>query len=382
MVELITALAIHACERLDREIVPSGASRPVPSRSGYPAADSAPLSCPMKLEFWRVSAAARMCFDGIDFDNSSVSKYCAVFSTTTLNEGSLPGTFTYLLNKVHKGGSAFSPAKRMIDQITYLAQIVLILSHIIEIESCEQIPLRLTSDHPFLASQMSIICKAPDARATVLAEEIFHAVAMLLSDGVFYVRDDKPRFSSRMTHFLFLWSDFGWSVYLDTVGDKDPAEVRRHLVHVKRGTPTNLKTNERKLLLRDGSGFTRKMYPDSFPLLNGGSYVPRCAAKVVRRVERWASRRQEFESTLYFDVQPSAEWRQYPVESLLGAFSDEGQQPQAARELVSPFEELGGYRKMQTCSGEHFRPQTTSAITKSSIDITIPSNLDLMQQHC
>jgi len=46
---------------------------------------------------------------------------------------------------------------------------------------------------------------------------------------------------------LYLCSDFGWSVFINTVIDEDPADIRLKLVYVIKGTPTNKRTNERKL---------------------------------------------------------------------------------------------------------------------------------------
>lgn len=38
---------------------------------------------------------------------------------------------------------------------------------------------------------------------------------------------------------ICLCSDYGWSVGLDTFGDKDPSQARPERIHVQRGTPAD-----------------------------------------------------------------------------------------------------------------------------------------------
>ena len=80
----------------------------------------------------------------------------------------------------------------------------------------------------------------------------------MLTQTELHPPDDDLWSASYMERFLFLCSDFGWSVYLDSVGDKDPANIRPEVVHVQRGTPTNLQTGERKfkMLKREYGGAT------------------------------------------------------------------------------------------------------------------------------
>jgi hypothetical protein len=74
----------------------------------------------------------------------------------------------------------------------------------------------------------------------------------------------------------------------------------------------NSKTGERKFKIRDGSGlvFRSALYPDSYPLSHGSDYIPRACARVISRQEYWSGRIQEFESSLYFKIEPSSEWRE------------------------------------------------------------------------
>ena len=74
----------------------------------------------------------------------------------------------------------------------------------------------------------------------------------------------------------FLVSDFGWTVYLPSFGDHDPANTVSERLLVKKGVPTNTKTGERKFRVR---GMTNVLGSRTMPgrrVTNRGMiYVPR-----------------------------------------------------------------------------------------------------------
>ena len=333
-VSYVAAIAIHASQRLDRDMQYHEEKYAIEETS-----DSVEPR-PTQIEYWRVVDAVHILFDGIAVDPRVVEAYLDYVRTTILDPYNGPVTFDAFLQKTRISSS--SAKARLFDTTKYLSRIVLIFAHVTDITACASVPLLITSDYVEMIQVMESLCKSPTARARIKAESIFHAVATLLIDGSSVLGSKTPEDS------LFLRSDFGWSVFLDTVGDRDPEKVRPELVHLKPGTPTNIRTNERKLLLLDGHGCARIHYPNNFPLLRGAAYIPRSAAKVSRRLEFWTSRTHEFESTLYFSVQPSAEWCTGKVEFPDGSSSQlsqaYGQGPPA---IVSPFEEIMGYREMQ-----------------------------------
>jgi len=115
-----------------------------------------------------------------------------------------------------------------------------------------------------------------------------------------------PRIHCTEGSFLvYLWSDFGWSVLLDT---EDPSDVRPEILHIKRGTPTHSQTSERKLRIRDGLGFTRA-YPRSYAIDRGVMYRPRSSGTTGLRSDFWSIQTEEFEHSIYFKIRPHEEWK-------------------------------------------------------------------------
>ncbi|MCJ1374663.1 hypothetical protein MMC20_005895 [Loxospora ochrophaea] len=125
---------------------------------------------------------------------------------------------------------------------------------------------------------------------------IFYYIAMLLVSGPFYGDDYKG---------VFLISDFGWSLFLNSVGDNDPGDSRPALLHIKPGVPVNNRL-ERKTRIRDTQEFIRNL--PSYSFADGGeTYVPRCETRITERSEYYGTRSKEFLLSIMFraDGQPT-----------------------------------------------------------------------------
>lgn len=303
-INLIISMAIIANGRIDRDSGHETSERQPPT----------PLQS-FSVEVWRILAAGKLLFASGSIDIATIEKTVEFFSKHALDEKSCPNTFRAFLNELEIGRSAFSMAlERLYDQIKYLVEIVLTFAHVANVETCTAMPIILDYNYPLIPNVLSVVCHDPDQRVSVKSHTLFHAIAQLLTETELDPRDDTPNLSSRTGYFLFLVSDFGWSVFLDSVGDKDPERCRLDLIRVQQGTPMNLTTGERKHKIRDGVGYFTLAYPDAYPLTRGTEYLPRLSAKVVKRKEYWASRAQEFELTLHFSIAPSHEWRQQMTE--------------------------------------------------------------------
>ncbi|KAL9084711.1 MAG: hypothetical protein Q9165_007959 [Trypethelium subeluteriae] len=319
-VGLITGLALSASTRMDRDV--HFHSRRSQIVSSYVACEE------IQLESWRVLDSAVLIFSGIPLDENKASLYEGFCSRQPLEQDSLPSTFDAFLKKVNKGKSDSSAAKRLIREVQHLAKTVLLFAHVVELQNCVMIPLIMKQGCIQLDTFISDISQDPRKRGLIGPTEVFHGIVGFLSSTALDIRDDMQIFSGR-SQFLFLCSDFGWSVYFNTVGKLDPADVRPELIRIGKGVPTNKKTNERKLRIRDGAGFRKMVHPDCFPIEKGLTYTPRAAMKNSCRREFWATKSQEFELIIYVVFEFTSEYRQH------------------ARGYERKVDEILGYRKMQ-----------------------------------
>lgn len=302
-INVIVAIAINANERLYRECYLES--------KGSPRNPPFPVPQRFSVEVWRILSAARIIFKEFPINTGGIESYTKFLSQNILDGETCPNTFRAFINRAPFGRSSFAIAvENLFGQLRFLAEVVLLFAHVANVEDCQEMPIILNDQYPLIPNVLSIVCNDLDKRANVKSYTLFHSLTKLLTGEMELDQTDRPM-SSRTSFFLFLCSDFGWSIFLDSVGDKDPSDCRVDLLRVQRGTPMNSLTGERKRKLRDGTGFfVRSDYPQSYNPIRGRDYLPRSCAKVAERKEYWNSRADEFECTLYFCVYPSLEWRQ------------------------------------------------------------------------
>ena len=199
-----------------------------------------------------------------------------------------------------------------------------------------EIQLILRSDNDFLQfSNVEDTRRNPAKSVHMDPIEAFHAVVALLSTSDTGELAGKRPYD-RPLPGLYLCSDYGWSVFLDTVGHKDPSNVRPERIHLQRGTPTDSKTLQRKFRILDGHGFPAVDYPEQkLPSpQDGKKYRPRCVAQVSEIAQYWRIQQHHFELTLHFRIRTEEEWYRYTN--------------------VKEFEEVAGFRRLQECLWQTF----------------------------
>lgn len=294
-VQLIIAIAIWVSRRVDRDIniilSPTQViTLPSPQRN-------------VSIEIWRILASAKLLFySNLEAMNTSaIDKYVQSLSQGPLDEASLPSICTVFLKKVPIKRRRTSPTSRYIFQLCCLASMVFAFSFVPEIESCSAIPL-LEADfsedgfqHEFLKA-----CKDPDERLRLRHDTIFCEINKYLSDY-------------KVPENVFLRCEFGWSVYFDTFGDRDPTQVKPEFIHIREGVPTNKRTMERKMFLCDGGAShspIHTFFEDNSQPIRGREYVPRSLA-TASWTEFWSTGAQAFEHSMYYSVIPKQEWREH-----------------------------------------------------------------------
>lgn len=295
-VNLVTALAIHVSRRLDRTIEPAC--------QGEHESESIPRY-EIQLEAWRVLASSTITFAGVAHDPAAVNSLVEVLSDSVLDDYMVPGSFASFLKKAGMGNVLLLETSGLLTQIQCLARFVLLFAFVVEVESCAEMPVLLDHGSLELTQELNRICRNPNTRAVIAPETVLNGIIRLLSLDSSCQRHDEW-VSSADSQTLFLWSDFGWSVFLGTTLDKDPAGVKPHLIHVQRGVPTNARTNERKRRISDGYYDFPSDLPQAYcePPEETESCLPRAVAQVTRRSEYWTSRAQQFEMILIFTFEP------------------------------------------------------------------------------
>lgn len=298
-VKLITALAIHVSGRLDRQV--DSHMRNEEQLETLPRSK-------IPIEVWRVLASARVIFAGIEPQPAGTDAYVEFLADSGLNDDNLPKSLYSFLKKAKDRDEQFPRPKNLLDNIQDLARVVLLFAHVVDVESCAEMPILLCNGFREMDLQVKKLCRNPNTRATVSCETVFYGILRLLSaDALNRPYGPQSTISSNEdSQFLFLCSDFGWSVFLDTVGDKDPADVKPHLIHIQKGVPTNSKTQERKSQISDGP-WVQADLPRVYriPPAETKTSLPRLAAKVTHRKEYWTSRAHQFEMNLAYLVEPT-----------------------------------------------------------------------------
>ena len=298
-VNLAIAMAIHMSQHIDC------AYGTLPERSAnFPGQRK---SQEMPVEVWRILSAAKVLFAGIseNFDTGSIESYVDLLSYTPLNQNCLPESCTGFLEKIQVGlAQSFQPGSPYFSSIDELAIVIILLAHVTDIEACTEMPICVTSEgRGEIKSLMKQASRDPKLRIKLSSPMIF--------DGIFSLLSSDPNVGPNLP---FLRCDLGWSIFLDTIGDKDPANVRRDLIHIQKGIPTDTRTNEQKNHLRDGPVKAVNIYSSTGHIVRespSGKCLPRTAATIQRRTEYWNSRVNDFELLIYFQINQTPEWRQY-----------------------------------------------------------------------
>jgi hypothetical protein len=302
LVGLIGGLAIHISRRLQRRMVQ-------PLTNFQPKTKSNDeLHLPITLEAWRVLGSVKMLFTGIDFDNALITMYSDFLISSPLEESTLPSAVQTLLSKFPHQKGTQSLAFRLIYQLEYLASVVILFAHVIELDKCGDVPLKLREKPGIGPIYGRDFLVRDGGKVSVSACDNFLYMAHFLCSQNLPSRNDRVS-GNDLDFRYFLYSDFGWSVFLNIVGDQDPASVRPELLHLQKGVPTNSKTNEQKLRCKDAMGFSNLTDFDYGSIHRSPTYVPRAAARTINVHYLWSSQEREFGLAIETAHQILPEWR-------------------------------------------------------------------------
>ena len=285
--QLILAFAIFKSKTLSRAANSEGMIRL--AKRGGRHRDSLP--CFYDLELWRIHSAARVIFHDIHYDQSEVDTYVQLIKTHKLADIPLPATMQLYLHRLTAAlGRDTFMMDEMIEFVEHLTTLVLVFAHVAEVEDCSDIPLVFQMDFYRSSSFLQM-----HAGESIMLEE-----KTLLSFIVHILVTVSP-VDTREDLVTFLYSDFGWTVFLGCVDDRNPAHVRPEILHIKKGIPTNIQTGEQKYRIVDG--LSNDVGNSGITILDReGTYVPRCVNSVKLRTEFFSSQAQRFLLSIRFEL--------------------------------------------------------------------------------
>ena len=296
LIECILAVAIIRSRRIERQ---KNDFSTKPEAGPLEPSDTRFYS----LEYWRIASAGAVLFHRqISKLNDNkrqesmlrVEKLVEAFQNMNLKTArDIPSPQSVKLY-IDKLGQVVGTHAEMSYSIFDLSNLVLVFAHVTNIDQCYMLPICVgTLPQPWINNGFMMDMK-------VNSHTIFSAIAHLL------IGPGNHQGENGDYKHTFLISDFGWSVSLDCVGDKNPSDVRVHLVSVRPGVPTNQR-GERKSKIRDaellgGSGPGQRIEDEGVEM-----YRPRSERIVVNRTEYYGSRNKEFWFSLRLDISRKGE---------------------------------------------------------------------------
>ncbi|MCJ1334499.1 hypothetical protein MMC10_011211 [Thelotrema lepadinum] len=275
----------------------------------------APKSKPELLEVWRILKAGFLMFEGIEIDEEAVQRYVEYFKDNAVTEESLPNSFAKFLKAAHSGPYRFSPAFDILLKIGLMVKVLLLLSHISNVEQCSMMPILFDGlIRNSLDNEIANGFKSTSNLLYLKPYDILSNVASLISSSPL-ASISEPAVGSPMAP-AYLFSDFGWSIFFDVVGEKDPTTVNWMVVHMKEGVPTKANTNERRPFITDGSLFA-PLPGLSYPEDLGPYYLPRAVGASGERKEYWTVTPYSFNLSLIYQLSPSSDFKKKVKKDIL-----------------------------------------------------------------
>ena len=306
-VNLVTALAIHVVQNYKCPLDTNKLTF-----VGLGNEDS--LRRPKRgIEIWRVYDASKLIFSQLAncFETASINTYLTHLAVRKLDIDMLPQASRALVERAQVKHPKRAPQTEYFKAVQTLAYVIFLLAHVEDVHTFSELPL-LWDPYRGLAHGMYNLFFGGEPLALGFDPySIMHSLLALVatawrSNSASMVGKTCHPFQSAVNVDLcFLASDFGWSLCLDVVGKKDPAEVRPELIHLKRGIPTHTVSGDQRNLLRDGQFATWKeksalIHTSVMP----GEVFPLPATKASIQGEYWTTTSNSFDLIIKYRVDP------------------------------------------------------------------------------
>jgi hypothetical protein len=257
-----------------------------------------PPQCCRTTEIWQIKDSSHILFDGIPLDWGAIESY---IESVPPENGSwrTPPTIRAYLEKILPQKALYMYSKdRLISDIKRVASWILAFAQVVEVKACSQLPLIWDPEWIVCPDIMNWDGQKPiDIQSNIWFSTIIHMLVGQSSGKVLAGSGNR----------LFLVCERGWSLYYSNLGDNDPGPINCESLSIKRGVPTNTRTQERRYQISDAPRIRppappKGPAPSPWVIEKSGSYVPRCFTPVVKRTEHYSSRSRDFWLSIRYDI--------------------------------------------------------------------------------
>ena len=207
--------------------------------------DSSKTIAPSSKEHWQIFEAGSLIFDGLQIDLKAIDSYLDLIATTSSDKTSLeslplPRALDAYLKMRHPNQTGLLPINL---RLMLLACVIVVMASVSGMGAFADLPILANLN----VNQGSFVSSVQKTKGTILYDPagLWHPFCRMLVGPHFTTED------SAMNANNFMVSDFGWTVYLPSFGDHDPASTNPERLFVRKGVPTDRKIGEQKLRVRD-----------------------------------------------------------------------------------------------------------------------------------
>lgn len=225
------------------------------------------------IERWQVLEAAELTFQGIHMDRTGIDLLVSEFQesrakTVSHFDALLPPALNEYFDPIRREKRDKRHNHLLVQHaLVRLAYLVAIVATIQSPAKCAEMPILVNLSNLSGGGEHL----EPSSKNTRNPFSNFYSCCQMLVGAHFMAEEGK--------HSTFMVSDFGWTVYLPSLGDVDPTSLNPEHVCVHKGVPSNARTGERKYRVRDSSPSAFKYYEHRVTD-RGPTYIPRCLSKV------------------------------------------------------------------------------------------------------
>ena len=248
-----------------------------------------PPQCCRNTEIWQIKDSSNVLFNGIPLDWGAIEGYIEGIATENGSWRIPPAIHSYLENIQRQDLNIYKKSHFIAD-VKRLASWILTFAQVVEVKACSQLPLIWDTEWMFCPGIMTWDGqKSIDMPSNIWFSRIIHMLVGQTSGKV----------SVGSGNRLFLISERGWSLYYNNIGDNDPGTVSCESLSIKRGVPTNTRTQERRYQISDAPRIhplppPKGPAPCPWIIEKSGPYIPRCFTHVTKRTEHYSSRSKDF----------------------------------------------------------------------------------------